>query len=70
MKYPLNTPIPISEVKDEPKIHDFIKKIESGEITFNTGDVVAPWTPEDIARLDEVLEKHYAKKEAKKGTQE
>ena len=57
MNKPLNTPIPISELKDDPKIQDIMKKIESGEISLNTGDPDEPiiWTPEDEARLDAAL---------------
>lgn len=55
--YPLNTPIPISELKDDPEIQDILKRIQSGEISLNTGDPDEPiiWTPEDEARLDAAL---------------
>lgn len=69
--HPLNTPIPISELKDDPQIQDVLKKIQSGEITLGTGDDnIPPWTKEDIARLDKALVAHHGKRQAKKDQQE
>lgn len=59
--YPLNTPILISELKDDLEIKNLLKKIQSGEISFNTGDLDEPiiWTHEDEARLDTALVKMF-----------
>lgn len=61
--YPLNTPIPISELKNDLEIKDFLKKIWSGEISPNTGDPdkTIIWTIEDKARLDIALQKMFDK---------
>lgn len=50
-------PIPFKDTPLEFQ-QDFIKKLESGEISFNTGeDNLTPWTKADIERLESALSK-------------
>lgn len=57
-------PVLISEVIEQvPEIKEIMKKIESGELSLGTGDIIPEWTDEKKEEFKLVLNKYIIDKD-------